>query len=239
MNFVQADVTSYPSLLAAFKSAISFNPKKTLDIVIPFAGLVGGPIFTTLADAPTTEDPSPPPNSTLEVNVKGVYYTTHLALHYFRQSPETGKNLILISSLLAYITPPGCLDYTGSKEAVKGLFHSLRYASRQPSLGLPLLRTNLIAPSLIETPMSIDSLPYLENERGFAVGKPSDIVNIALRLLCDKTADGRAIAGGKDLAVDLCDDMEGLFASRECRKLIESGVLGWGPTKTGFFNMVD
>jgi 5'-hydroxyaverantin dehydrogenase len=239
MNFVQANVTSYASLLAAFKSAISFNPRKTLDVVLPFAGLMGGPIFTHLADAPTTEDPSPPPITILDVNIKGVYYTTHLALHYFRQSPDTEKNLVFISSLLAYITPPGCLDYAGSKGAVRGLFHSLRYASRQPSLGLPNLRTNLIAPNLIETPMSADMLPYLENERGFAVGQPSDIVDIALRILCDKTVEGRAITGGKDLAVDLCDDMEGLFASRECRKLIEGGVLGRGPSKTGFFNLVD
>lgn len=236
---MHADVTSYDSLLAAFKSAISFSPQKTLDIVIPFAGLMGDPMFSLLADAPSTKDPVAPSVLTLDVNLKGVYYTTHLALHYFRQEPEKEKNIIFISSLLAYMTPPGCLDYASSKEAVRGLFHSLRYASRQPTLGLPNLRTNLIAPSLIKTPMSIDRLPYLENERGFAVGQPSDIVNIALRILSDKTVEGRAIAGGRDLAVDLCDDMEGQFASRECKKIIESGVLGWGPSKTGFFNFVD
>jgi 5'-hydroxyaverantin dehydrogenase len=210
-----------------------------LDIVIPYAGLMGNPVFTSLSNAPPTADPLPPSVATLDVNIKGVYYTTHLALHYFRQSPETDQNLIFVSSLLAYITPPGCLDYTGSKEAVRGFFHALRYASRQTSLGLPNLRTNLIAPSLIETPMSADQLIYLKNERGFAVGQPVDIVNIALRILCDPTVEGRAIAGGKDLAVDLCDDMEGQFASRESRKLIESGVLGWGPSKTGFFDMFD
>lgn len=159
MNFVQADVTSYPSLLAAFKSAIAFNPRKTLDIVIPYAGLMDDPILTTLSGAQTTEDPLPPPMATLDVNIKGVYYTTHLALHYFRQSPETEQNLIFVSSLLAYITPLGSLDYTGSKEAVRGFFHALRYASRQTSLSLPNLRTNLIAPNLIDTPMSPDHLP--------------------------------------------------------------------------------
>lgn len=238
MNFAQADVTSYPSLLAAFKSAISFGPRETLDIVIPFAGLMGAPVVALLADAPSTEDPSAPSMTTLDVNIKGVFYTAHLALHYFRQSPETEKNLIFISSQLAYINPPGWLDYTCSKEAVRGLFHSLRYSSRQPWLGLPHLRTNLIAPGLIDTPMSHDRLPWLENEKGFAVGQPSDIVNVALRILSDNTIDGRAVSGGKGVAVDLCDDLEGQFGSRECRKLIESGKLGWGPSKTGFFDMV-
>ncbi|QDS69429.1 hypothetical protein FKW77_005328 [Venturia effusa] len=226
------------NLLAAFKSAISFNPQKTLDIVIPFAGMMGAPVTALLADAPSTEDPVAPPMTTVDVNIKGVLYTTHLALHYFRQSPETEKNLVLISSNLAYINPPGWLDYTCSKEAVRGLFHALRYSSRQPWLGLPHLRTNLIAPGLIDTPMSHDRLPWLENEKGFAVGQPSDIVDVALRILTDKSIDGRAVCGGKDVAVDLCDDLEGQFGARECRKLIESGKLGWGPSKTGFFDMV-
>lgn len=86
--------------------------------------------------------------------------------------------------------------------------------------------------------MSHDRLPWLENEKGFAVGQPSDIVNVALRILSDNTIDGRAVSGGKGVAVDLCDDLEGQFGSRECRKLIESGKLGWGPSKTGFFDMV-
>jgi 5'-hydroxyaverantin dehydrogenase len=144
-----------------------------------------------------------------------------------------------MSSILAYITPPLLLDYTATKEGIKGLFHSLRYSSLNPSLGIPNLRTNLIAPSLIKTAMSVDRLVALERERGFAVGEVSDTVNAALRVLCDKNVEGRAVAVGKDFAVDLCDDFEGQNGNRECRNLVESGLLGWGPFETGTFRMVD
>jgi len=51
---------------------------------------------------------------------------------------------------------------------------------------------------------------------------------------------GRAIGVFSDnVAVDLCDDFEGHDGGREALKLVESGLLGSGPSKWGRFRMMD
>jgi hypothetical protein len=51
---------------------------------------------------------------------------------------------------------------------------------------------------------------------------------------------GRAIGCFSDgVAIDLCDDFEGLDGGRESLKAIESGILGPGPSKWGRYRMMD
>ena len=50
--------------------------------------------------------------------------------------------------------------------------------------------------------------------------------------------EGRAVTvtpGGDP--VDLCDDFEGMDGGRESLKLVESGMLGKGPSETGRFHV--
>lgn len=103
-------------------------------------------------------------------------------------------------------------------------------------MGVLDLQVNLIAPTLMKTPMTKDFVTYLEEVRGFALGMPEEAVEIGLRLLCGHDIDGRAVAVVPGFgAVDLCDDFEGADGARESLKLIEDGHLGAGPSATGRF----
>lgn len=117
-TFVRCDTTDWESSAAAFKHAANFAPSKTIDIVIPFAGLDGerrGLVDLVLDQpAPTLDgDPTParPAHRAIDVNLIGEYITTYLALHYFRL-PAVGaeqtfkKSLVLVSSMTAYMDLP-------------------------------------------------------------------------------------------------------------------------------------
>ena len=126
------------------------------------------------------------------------------------------------------------LSYCGSKHGIRGLFRSIRWEG--PEVGVPSLQVNLIAPTLMKTPMTKDFWSYLQDVRGFALGMPEEAVEVGVRLLCDAAADGRAIAVVPGLGnVDLCDDFEGSDGARECLKLVQGGHLGHGPSSTGRF----
>lgn len=93
--FVRTDVTSWSSLLNAFKAAIDQSPSKSIDIVVMSAGLRGESVLphifpTGLAD---DEDLPEPPTATMDVMLTGTYYTTVLALHYFGKLHKATKHI--------------------------------------------------------------------------------------------------------------------------------------------------
>lgn len=117
-TFVHCNTTDWESSAAAFKHAANFAPSKTIDIVIPYAGVDGerrGLVDLVLDQpAPSLDnDPTPsrPAHRAIDVNLIGEYISTYLALHYFRLPPANGqqsfkKSLILISSMTAYMDLP-------------------------------------------------------------------------------------------------------------------------------------
>jgi 5'-hydroxyaverantin dehydrogenase len=94
------------------------------------------------------EDPYPPSTLSLEVNLKGCFYTTFLALHYFRLKPKSGvetaqdKSLIIVASLAGYLDDTHNTSYMASKFGARGVFRAVRQRA-QADLGV---RVNLIAP---------------------------------------------------------------------------------------------
>jgi len=259
VTFHPTDVSSFPSLQAAFKSTLATSPQARLDIVIANAGIPGGsllPICFPPNLAPDQDLPEPS-IKTLEVNVVGAYYTTVLALHYFGRSGETTetvhaqqldqprgaevqkqnlpKQLIFLGSLAAYAIPPTALTaaYTLSKFSLRGLFKSIRYASLPDAIafGLPSiytqtlpyhLRANMIAPSWVETGMlgsvgSNTSISNVMQEAGLAVASVRDVVDVVMRVACDREVWGRAVgvvpagsrSGGDAEGFDLRDDPAG------------------------------
>ena len=110
VQYVHCDVSEWTSQVTAFKKAIDFSPPKTLDAVATFAAvdLMENLIDQIKADenVSLTVDPAPPSLRTVDINLKGTYYSATLALHYFRfqpanpassPSPPT-KSLIFIST---------------------------------------------------------------------------------------------------------------------------------------------
>ena len=197
LNYASTDVTDWHSQVKAFKSAIEFSNSKSIDIVVASAG-VGGPNFITQdEEAPSLEkDPPPPGNANLliDVNAKGVYYTSKLAQHYFalpatsptNKAPNFRKCLVLISSLAGYLEIDAAA-YTTSKWAVRGLFRATR--SMMEDLGH---RVNLIAPWVMDTPLS-KNLVDLCREQGFPVGDSNDVAKAVLRCAADDTICGKKL----------------------------------------------
>ena len=149
------DVTDWQSQVQFFKDAVNVSPHGGIDTVVANAGIVDA--------APTIETPRgldaldpPPPNlAVLDVNLKGVLYTSHLALFYLAKNPQSApadpdcdpaktfrdRHLLLMSSMAGIAPIPNQTLYATSKHAVVGLYRNLRCSSF-----LHGVRTNLICP---------------------------------------------------------------------------------------------
>lgn len=189
INFIATDVTLWSSQVEAFQSAIAFSSNKSIDVVVTAAGLAGADFISPDEEAPSLDGIPPEPRVsglTLDVNLKGTYYTAKLAQHYFAlppSDPSTAaggprKSLILISSLAGYLELDAA-DYTASKWAVRGLFRSIR----QPMKGLGY-RVNLIAPWVMDTPMS-KPLADICRQNGVPVGNAQDVADAVVRCAVD------------------------------------------------------
>lgn len=195
INFVATDVTQWTSQVEAFKSAIAFSGSNSIDVVVTAAGLGGSDFISPNEEPPSLDKDLPEPRLaalTLDVNSKGVYYTSKLAQHYFALPSSTlktadkssRKSLILISSLAGYLEL-NAADYTASKWAVRGLFRSIR--SRMEDLGY---RVNLIAPWVMDTPMS-KPLADICRQQGFPVGNAQTVANAVVRCAADDSICGQ------------------------------------------------
>jgi 5'-hydroxyaverantin dehydrogenase len=236
VQFTKTDTTSFASQLAGFKAAVAFSPNSTLDIVLASAGLTGTGVHAWLAQASQNADadPSPPSITTLDVNLTGVFYSTHLALHYFKKTAKTGslssKQLILISSLAGYAPIDKVADYNASKFGVRGMWKAIRHSTTILGDDAPPFRTNLVAPTFIRTNMTQTIEPGLQS-MGISLGEVEDVTAGVMRLACDETISGRAIAiaaRGKEVGdrnFDLEDDWEGLDGGRELLGRIRDGTL--------------
>jgi len=141
---LKCNVTMWEDQIAMFELAISrFG---AVDIVVPNAGVSELGSF----DAVAIKDGKPikPDTRTLEVNLNGVLYTTHLALHYLalNRVPGSLKSLVLIGSMASWSGIPGAAMYTASKHAVLGLMRSL-----YPRFQLQDMRIACIHPFFADT----------------------------------------------------------------------------------------
>ena len=205
VNYAWCDVTDWDSQIAAFKSAVIFSPSQTLDIVATFAGTAFAPYnevdHVLAAGEPSLEvNPKRPDIRNIEINLTGVYYSSWLALYYFRLKPQskttTGedadvapngttngtdatvtseaptKSLILVASIGAYMDSPKASTYPASKFGVRGLFRSTR--ARTLDIGV---RCNLLAPWFIDTPLVAPVKNALAS-RGIDMGKVLSFASI-------------------------------------------------------------
>jgi 5'-hydroxyaverantin dehydrogenase len=204
-QFIQCDVADWNSQVKAFQAALNFSPTKTLDMVAAFAGVDStGHLVDYVTSSEVSLDGAPPqaPNLvSIEVNLKGTFYTTTLALHYFRLQPQgispkeapTTKSLTIITSLAGYIDDTHCTPYTASKFGSRGLFRAVRSQARQQLN----VRVNAIAPWAMKTPM-IDTALTRMAELGILPSKgitlvDHDVLTQALaRITVDADISGRA-----------------------------------------------
>lgn len=206
-------MTSWTSQVAAFKHALSNSPTGHVDIVIACAGIAAG---TMLQDSPFTasspsSDPQPPTVQIgiININLIGAMYTATLATHHWQQrpAPEANKRdnvLILVASNVAYYAAPGYTGYAASKWGLRGFWKSLKATAELQ----PVMRTNLLAPHIVRSPMTAGLQPLLD-AKGIAMTEIKDCVECLMRFCCDAEIRGRAVeVNPKGSRFDLRDDLE-------------------------------
>ena len=223
IQFVQSDVTSYPSQVALFKKAIAFGDGR-IDVVVPNAGICAEQnLFDMLPTAARilASAPSVPGYSTMDVNLKGAYYTAYLALHYFRlpRDPSFTPSLIFIASLAGYVGFPSSATYSMSKFGVRGLFYGTR--DRAATIETPV-RVNLVAPFFISTAMTMQE-NFVASEAGVMMkslgAAPIDsVAQAVVHFSADQSAHGRAAGVFPHGIIDLGDDAEGGFGGAATQK---------------------
>lgn len=225
-------MTSWPELVALFKAAVAFSPQRTVDIVIPNAGIAGPSLAHWLMDTPrdAAGDPLAPPSRVTDVNYMAVFNTVHAAMYFFKAFPGDDhfpagatppadapapptKLVVLVSSMGGYTPMPSVLNYNSAKWGVRGLFWSLRNVERILGPGAPGFRVNLIAPTWVRTNMTKGFVAAVgqADESPFKIAEVSDCVDVVLRMAADESVKGRSAAIAADkMSFDLCDESEGV-----------------------------
>lgn len=173
-----------------------------LDIVVANAGI-------HTPDAPTWELTSEAWQTTLDVNLTGVWHTVKAAVPHL----GPGASIVIIGSTSALRGPANSAHYTASKHAVVGLARTLAN-----ELGPRGIRVNTVHPGAVSTPMVRNETTYrrlcpdIENPTEADAAKvlaarnllpvpwvePQDVANAAVFLASD---DARYITGAQ-LVVD-------------------------------------
>jgi NAD(P)-dependent dehydrogenase (short-subunit alcohol dehydrogenase family) len=102
LNFIQVNVTSWSELSAAFDEA--YKAQGRLDFVFANAGIAQMDDFFAREE---TLPPVEPPQHSIDINLKAVINTCHLARHYFQASeklPDTDFVLIATASIGSFVS---------------------------------------------------------------------------------------------------------------------------------------
>jgi 5'-hydroxyaverantin dehydrogenase len=214
ISFVKTDVTNWDDQVAAFEKAASNSASGTVDIVVTSAGVEGK--LESLPPLQDLDKPVKPPTLCVDVNFYGTYNSAILALwHFARSPPHPAKQLLFLCSLAGYQAPPEenlSGDYSASKFAVRGLFHQLHLRAREYGGA----RINMICPTFVDTPLLQPGVLEKVQAGGLKTAITADVVDGAMRCLCDEEVKGRSIAigggeanGGKpgEANFDVCDDV--------------------------------
>ena len=213
LHFFHCDVTDWQSQVQLFKSAVSVSPHAGIDAVVANAGIVdANPTFESPMGLDAA-DPPPPNMKVLDVNLKGVVYTTHLALYWLPRNPKSNpanlrsqpdetvrdRHLLLISSLAGLAPLPAQCLYTVSKHAVVGLYRSLRSTAFVHGV-----RVNMLCPYFIDTPLLTTQARMLL--AGGPTGKVEDVVEAATRFIANPQICGRAVLVGPKMKAQMDDE---------------------------------
>lgn len=205
LHFFRLDVTDWSSQVAFFAQASKVSLHGGIDCVVANAGVGGGPEsreFEKPPDFTKLSDPKPPQIRTIDVNLVGLLYTTHLAMSYLSRNPGSQKcsvdrpadnrdrHLILIASMAGLLGAAGISLYCTSKHAVVGLFRALR-------ITCPIrdgIRVNMICPYFVQTPILGAAGSAIM--AGSGVADIQDVIEAATRFVADQSIIGRAVAVG-------------------------------------------
>ena len=136
-HFVYCDVTNWQSQVDLFRTAVKLSPTGGIDAVVANAGITD---VGTRIDEPGNLDMEEPPKpvfKTIDVNIIGVMYTTHLAMFWLPRNQKSNgitppklshgpntrdRHILLIGSIASLCGIPHEPQYGISKHGVLGLF---------------------------------------------------------------------------------------------------------------------
>lgn len=122
-----------------------------------------------------------------DVNLRGVIYTTKLALSFFRKLNIEGS-IVATGSAASYLDTPGIPVYNAAKHGVLGLFRSLRDTLAKEDL----VRANVVAPSFVKTPFTAHLWQVWERS-GLPINQPEDVAYAILFLALNKDYHGKSL----------------------------------------------
>lgn len=174
VHYIKTDVRSYKEVQTLFQFAVSRYGH--IDHAIANAGVLEQPGWfdprTSIEDM--AEHPS---TLTLDVNLTGVIFFSHLAVSYLAQGNDGGirdKSLTLLSSHGGFKETPGMFLYSTAKHAVIGLMRSLRpYVTHS----FPGIRVNAVCPSMTLTIM-VDGIKEDWRDKSLPINRPEDIASV-------------------------------------------------------------
>jgi NAD(P)-dependent dehydrogenase (short-subunit alcohol dehydrogenase family) len=202
VKFIQVNVASWTSQLALFAAALDFFPDHEMSALVTCAGVSSSPSWEISPAVPSTlkaendAAPNPPSAKCLEVNLIGTMYSVNIAATYCMgaashanhgEAPGTlRKSIILMGSTSGFRSLLGKTDYSVAKWGVRGLFRNIR--SELPKHGI---RTNMLAPFWVPTPLTKDVAPVLERQ-GIQIARLEDAIEGVMHMITDSGMNGES-----------------------------------------------
>ncbi|KYK59865.1 short-chain dehydrogenase [Drechmeria coniospora] len=198
-HYQHCDVTDWDQQTSLFEAAVRLSPQGAIDVVVPNAGVLLPSESFAFENPPLVDGRVPRPSTvTLDVNIRGVIYTAHLALHHLRRNPASDTSLLLIGSAASVIPLPGQAQYTMAKHAVAGLFRTLRVTAAMG--GRRNIRVNMLAPYFVAGSRMLPAVAEATLLSGGAgPARIPDVVDAATRLVADERIAGRSLIVGPPL----------------------------------------
>ncbi|EGY23247.1 hypothetical protein VD0002_g4935 [Verticillium dahliae] len=189
--FVKCDIRDWEQQKAMFQTAKDLSPSKSVDIVIANAGISrsSGDSLWNLDD-PNSE-PTKPDLNIVDVNLRGSLYTWKLAVHYFRQQPDSEERdrcFIITGSMVGWIDSPGNWEYTSTKYGLHGFMRTARRNSWEQGI-----RIVYVAPCWIKSAIRTAEYEKWLMDRGVEFGEQEDVGGCMMRVACDKSINGRSL----------------------------------------------
>ncbi|KAH9980435.1 NAD(P)-binding protein [Russula compacta] len=153
---IKCNVVSWDDQLSLFELAL--ERYSAVDIVIPNAGISEGSGVVcggrlTIVDG----KPVAPKLATLEVNLKGVFYTVHLGMHYVKhnRAPGSWKAIVMIGSMASWAGIANAPQYSASKHGVLGLMRALDLITETNNIRIAVIHPWFADTSILGLPVKL------------------------------------------------------------------------------------
>ena len=199
-TFHKVNATIYSELSRTFDDI--FRAEGRLDFVFGNAGIVER--FNFYEQHPADKPPPELDMRVVEINLKAVYTTSYLALHYFRQSPSSDRALVLTASCGGLYNCPGSAMYSGTKRKIRKRLLDLADMSPDGVVGFTRsiarkymdsgVRVNCICPGTVATGL-LEAAAWKTFPQEYMTPVPV-VVDAVLKLI-----DGETITDSKGCVV--------------------------------------